>query len=208
MEQPLDFKAFFCDVLGVQDDALLTTLADHAALATVRKGTRLLEAGSLQSSICFLVSGVVRCFSIDADGHEITDCLISDPGSVLSPTADLSAPAPSSVEVLSDSEIISIDLALVGRLLKTSLAANHLYIRLLTKAWYDHFETRRVVSQLRAKDRYLWFLDNHPDLINRVPNKYIASLLGMTPVTLSRLRADLRGWGVTFPDQLDDVANS
>ena len=202
MEQPLDFKAFFCDVLGVQDDALLTTLADHAALATVRKGTRLLEAGSLQSSICFLVSGVVRCFSIDADGHEITDCLISDPGSVLSPTADLSAPAPSSVEVLSDSEIISIDLALVGRLLKTSLAANHLYIRLLTKAWYDHFETRRVVSQLRAKD------DNHPDLINRVPNKYIASLLGMTPVTLSRLRADLRGGGFSFQDQLDDVANS
>lgn len=195
MEQPLDFKAFFCDVLGVQDDALLTTLADHAALATVRKGTRLLEAGSLQSSISFLVSGVVRCFSIDADGHEITDCLISGPGSVLSPTADLGAPAPSSVEVLSDSEIISIDLALVGRLLKTNLAANHLYIRLLTKAWCEHFETRRVVSQLRAKDRYLWFLDNHPDLISRVPNKYIASLLGMTPVTLSRLRADLRGGG-------------
>ena len=38
----------------------------------------------------------------------------------------------------------------------------------------------------------MWFLDAFPGLIERIPNKYVASLLGMTPVTLSRLRSELR----------------
>ena len=40
--------------------------------------------------------------------------------------------------------------------------------------------------------RYQWFLENYPGLIHTLNNKHIASFLGMTPVTLSRLRHQLR----------------
>lgn len=39
-----------------------------------------------------------------------------------------------------------------------------------------------------AEERYLNFVKNNPDIVNRVPGKYIANVLGITPVSLSRIR--------------------
>ena len=44
-------------------------------------------------------------------------------------------------------------------------------------------------------ERYQWFLARYPGLISTVNNKHIASFLGMTPVTLSRLRRQVREQG-------------
>ena len=41
---------------------------------------------------------------------------------------------------------------------------------------------------LSPEERYLQFVENNPDMINRVHNKYIANMLGITPVSLSRIR--------------------
>ena len=41
---------------------------------------------------------------------------------------------------------------------------------------------------LSPEERYLKFVKEHPNLLNRVPNKYIANILGITPVSLSRIR--------------------
>ena len=63
-------------------------------------------------------------------------------------------------------------------------------------AWQEHWEIRRLLSQKRGRDRYLWFLDRYRDIVDKVPNRYVASLLGMTPVSLSRLRSELKSEGV------------
>jgi hypothetical protein len=41
---------------------------------------------------------------------------------------------------------------------------------------------------LSAEERYLKLVNEKPDIVNRVPNKYIATMLGITPVSLSRIR--------------------
>ena len=51
---------------------------------------------------------------------------------------------------------------------------------------------RHILSSYSAMQRYQWFLEEYPGIIHRVSHKYIASFLGMTPVTLSRLRKTLR----------------
>lgn len=56
----------------------------------------------------------------------------------------------------------------------------------------SHWELKRVLNSCTAVQRYQWFLEEYPGLIDRVSNKYIASFLGMTPVTLSWLRRTLR----------------
>lgn len=52
---------------------------------------------------------------------------------------------------------------------------------------------KQVLAQCTALQRYQWFLEEYPGIIDQVNNKYIASFLGMTPVSLSRLRRELRG---------------
>lgn len=195
MEYESFFRQLAGDVEGMSDE-LVSALAQNATARTLEKGEHLLERGEVPSKVGFLASGVVRCYTVDINGHDVTDCIIAQPGSVLAPSADLAAPVPSAVEALLESEVVLIDVALIRSLLETSLEANHLYIRLLTEAWRAHWEMRRVVSQLRARDRYLWFLERFPGVVDKIPVKYVGSLLGMTPVTLSRVRTELREEGV------------
>ena len=52
---------------------------------------------------------------------------------------------------------------------------------------------QRIVSTLSAsaEERYLEFLDTYPSIVQRVPQTMLASYLGMTPETLSRIRKNL-----------------
>lgn len=193
----MECYSFFRDVVGIGEEELARTLADSATVRSLRKGERVLETGDHQDQISFLASGIARSFTKDAEGREVTDCIVFKAGSTLSPSVDLGIPSPATVEMLTEGEVVFVPASLVAELLETSLAANHLYIRIVNQAWHDHYEARRVVSQMRGRERYLWFLDRYPDIINLVPNKYVASLLGMTPVSLSRLRTELREEGVT-----------
>lgn len=190
------YETFFRERVGVDDNGLVRQLSDNASARALRKGELVLGEGQPQEEVSFLASGVARSYAVDAEGHEVTDCLVDEPGLALSPSADLGEPAVSNVEMLVEGTVVSVPTALIVDLLQTSLPANHLYIRMLSRAWREHWEVRRAVSQLRARDRYVWFVGRHPDLVERVPNKYVASLLGMTPVTLSRLRSELRDEGL------------
>nr|WP_275100703.1 cyclic nucleotide-binding domain-containing protein [Olsenella profusa] len=167
-------------------------LAADAALVHYRKGELLLREGEVSGRVGFLVSGLVRSFFTDAEGHDATDCLVVRPGAVLAPSPELRVPSPDAVETLAESDMAFVPLAVIERLLQTSLAANQLYARIVAEAWREHWEVRRAVSQLRARERYLWFAEKNPELVELAPSKYVASLLGMTPVTLSRLRSEIR----------------
>lgn len=195
-EHDFDFKAFFRDVVRVEDEEVVSAFAAEATLVSYRKGELVEREGEVLDRVGFLVSGVIRSFHTDSTGHDVTDCLVARPGAVLAPSPELSTPSPDSVELLADSEVAFVPISVIRRLLDTSLAANQLYARMVAEAWHEHWEVRRVVSQLRARDRYLWFVEKNPGLLELVPNKYVASLLGMTPVTLSRLRSELRSEGV------------
>jgi CRP-like cAMP-binding protein len=61
--------------------------------------------------------------------------------------------------------------------------------RILTEKYYMLSEERLLAIRLqKAQDRYKWLLDHHPDLVKRVPVKYLASYIGITDVMLSVVR--------------------
>lgn len=187
--------SFFQHEVGVEDAELAERLAGSASLRTLKKGERLVRAGEAQTSVDFLCSGVLRGFAVDVDGHETTGCFFARPGLPAMPSARLDVASPLTLEALTSTTVASIDLEAAQELLSTSIAANQLYIRLLGIGWQLNWEVKEVLTQKKARERYLWFLETYDGLIDKVPNKHVASFLGMTPVTLSRLRGILRDEG-------------
>lgn len=187
--------SFFQNEVGVEDDDLAARLADCSYLRTLKKGEYLIREGESQTAASFLCSGVLRGFAVDVDGHETTGCFFARPGIPAMPVARLDVPSPLTLEALTPTTVASIDFEKVNELLSTSIAANQLYIRLLGIGWQVNWEVKEVLTQMKARERYLWFLETYDGLIDKVPNKHIASFLGMTPVTLSRLRGILRDEG-------------
>ena len=106
---------------------------------------------------------------------------------------DLNTPqALINVEALSDSEVFVISNRNVMELLRKNPQLVYIYNKLLLESLESHWKIKTVVSQKTALERYNWFLKVYPGLINQICNKHIASFLGMTPVTLSRLRHTIR----------------
>ena len=75
--------------------------------------------------------------------------------------------------------------------LETNDFALRIYNNLLIDSLRRHIEVKKMLYQVEAAKRYAWFLEHYPDLDPLVNDKYIASFLGVTPVTLSRARSAL-----------------
>ncbi len=176
-------------MIAGSDEELVDKLVAIARVRTVAKSERIITAGDVQTQANLLVSGGMRSFFIDHEDREVTDCLMLDVGSPVMPSARFDVPSPTTVEALFDSVLLSFDLARFLAILNTSLPLALACIRMLQDAWIMHWEVKEVVSQMRADERYRWFCEKYPGRISQIPNRYIASYLGMSPITLSRIRS-------------------
>jgi CRP-like cAMP-binding protein len=158
----------------------------------LRKHQFLLQEGEVCRSIAFVVKGCLRCYSVDDKGEEhivqfaIEDWWISDPYSALT-----GEPSEYNIDALEDSELLLLEKSAEERLLVEIPKFERLFRILL--------ENRFVASQRRinaslstsAEERYLGFLKTYPAIVRRVSQNQIASYLGITPQSLSRIRKEL-----------------
>ena len=186
------YDKFLENYLPLSDATVRQTLLHAARTASIPKRTLLIESGEVQRQIPILVHGIIRGFLLDADGRDITDCFLFQRGEFAMACNDLGKPSQISLETMTDCELVLIPLATILPLMETSLELLRLYNRVLIEALDRHWEGKMLLYRCNAMQRYQWFLKRYPGLIDRVSNKHIASFLGMTPVTLSRLRRQVR----------------
>ena len=155
----------------------------------LRKRQYILNAGDVCQYITFVEKGMLRSFTVDDDGHEyvvqfaIEGWWISDVGSFLSGNDALY-----NIEALEDSEVLHLSKQAMDEMMD-QLPGMERYFRLLMQNNIVALQ-RRVIAymSLSAEDKYLKLMDVCPDIMNRAPQQYIASYLGITPETLSRIR--------------------
>ena len=181
----LDARAAFTedDVRAVQQTFVPRRLA---------AGEFLQRAGEVSRYAAFVARGCLRNFVIDAKGKEhivqfapetwwLADSISLGKGT---PTAYF-------FEAIEDSELLLIDPAGQQRLIDTVPA----YAASFRVGIQRHAAAKdqRIVSSLSAtaEERYLEFLETYPSIVLRVPQTMLASYLGMTPETLSRIRKNL-----------------
>lgn len=183
---------FYKNVLQLTEDALVDEVIKATEIKVLRRGEYLIRVGEVPTHMCFLMNGVIRGVMLDCNGKDITDCIVFRCGDPVMPDNDFTQPASITLEALTDSEIICISLATVVHLLKKYPSLTELYRRLLLFSANLHRGLKVATYQYTAAQRYEWFLKEYPGLIDRISHKYIASLLNMTPVTLSKLRNILK----------------
>jgi CRP-like cAMP-binding protein len=155
----------------------------------IRKRQYLLNAGDVCQYITFVENGMLRSFTVDNEGHEhvvqfaIQGWWISDMGSFLSGNDALY-----NIEALEDSEVLNLTRQAMDKMMN-QLPAMERYFRLLMQNNIVALQRRVIANMsLSAEDKYLKLMDVCPDIINRAPQQYVASYLGITPETLSRVR--------------------
>ena len=182
---------FYKDTLNVQDGQIAEQLAEISRLETLEKGHRVISMGEQMDMMPVLVKGVLRGYIVDENGRDITDCFIFRRGDVIMGTGDFLTPSPVHIETTTECQVLMVPLAELLQLLdQPELLV--IYNQQLMRALERHWQVKMMLYQSDAMTRYQWFRKQYPDLENKITGKHLASFMGMTPVTLSRLRRRLR----------------
>lgn len=188
----MDIRQFYHETLHVEDPDLLEGLISITNIVYLDKGELLVRQGDRQTDFLFLVSGIFRGYYLNVNGKEVTDCIGFKSGTPAMSSAIDNAISPISIEAVIESVFLRIDGAKLIPLIERSPLLLKIYNEVLQTAMQIHWALKVTVTQRTALERYQWFLENYPGLIDQVSNKHIASYLGMTPVTLSRMRRMMR----------------
>ncbi len=184
----IDMVSFLGDVLQTRDKQLVRWIAERSEVRWFGKKELIHKIGETSPSIDLLVSGLVRGFFQDHGGKEITDCFECTPGAPLVSSFELGRPSTINLEALEETVAVSFPLQDFLPLVHNP-AITDVYLRFLSRSLQRHWEAKLMVAQYPAAERYAWFTRSYPGLIDRVSHRYVASFLGITPVTLSRVRA-------------------
>ena len=176
--------------LGLDNSPMYENYRKMAVLRDLKKHERFYDTIDKSRCIYFLVSGVLRGFLIDKKGNDITDCFISRYGQAHIGCIDIGKQniASECAEAIVDSQLICFDIDKLMPYILSSLELSNLYSRKLMESYAEHWVHKNILFHSTALERYQWFLNTYPGLIDIVPHKHIASFLAMSPVTLSRIR--------------------
>ena len=155
----------------------------------LKKKQFLLKAGEISRHENFVEKGLLRAYTVDDKGQEhiamfgMEDWWISDMYSFLTET-----PATQFIDALEDSVIYSIDTADLEKLYLKVPKFDRFFRILLQNAFIAN--QKRVLASISqsAEEQYLAFTKKYPSLEQRIPQHQIASYLGITPETISRIR--------------------
>ncbi len=156
------------------------------------KGYRLLHADKVERNIYFVKEGMVRAYT-NSSNDEITFWFGKEGDTVVSMRSYVdNRKGYENIELLEDSILYKLNMAALNRLFAEDIHIAN-WGRKCAEQELLKTEERLIARQFRtASERYDELMKNNPELLQRIQLSYIASYLGITQVSLSRIRAKLR----------------
>lgn len=155
----------------------------------VKKGAIIHEDGKIMNSIGFISSGLLRSFKIDSKGNEITIDFFQQ-GSFFTDLESYYKQTRSEVtiESLTDSSIYFLNREIINKFYKNVPEFVEFEIFYTNKISACLLSFQKKINYLNSNDSYLLFSKVYSQAIKFAPKKYIASFLGISPFTLSRIK--------------------
>ena len=167
-------------------------LADKLIIRTFDRRHQLLQTGEVEEYMNFIVKGLVRMYFYKGKTEVVTN--IAKEGEIISSSSSFLSGTPSNyfVETLEPCTLLSISRAQLDLAYEGSPRIDRLGRLMTTYFVLQKEEWELECMRLDTRERFLRFVGNNPDLLQRVPQKYLASYLNMKPETFSRLKHLLR----------------
>ena len=158
----------------------------------IKKGEYFIRAGEVPEKFGFNLNGLFRYFYIDNNGNEFTKGFCPENNFVISYSAMIqNRESYFYIEALEDSSIMVINYNDWQKILNNNIDLNLLKTAILEKVYIIKENREKELLLDSAEIRYKIFLKEYPNLEKRVKQYHIASYLGITPESLSRIRAKL-----------------
>lgn len=153
------------------------------------RGEILLEEGQNSNDLYFILKGILRVYAVLENGEEITVDLKAE--NEIYGCHDyilFDRPSQCYVQALEDTSAYLIDYSRVLQVFEKNGNLNTIHsqgLKFLLKSSFNRIGSFLVMN---PENRYLDFLENRPNLANRIADRHIANYLGITPVSLSRIK--------------------
>jgi CRP-like cAMP-binding protein len=175
--------------LGKEDLASLSAIVRPEHL---ERGASFIREGEDSTRLALVVKGLFRSYYIDDEGRDYTKLFLPEGSILLSYYAHLAGrPSAYFIEALEDSELLVADIADFERLTESSRGLLLLYKGFADSTLVEKEGHRLSLISEKGMKRYLRFRRERPGLEARLKQCDLASYLGLTPVSLSRLRRRL-----------------
>jgi CRP-like cAMP-binding protein len=184
-EQYLQSKASFTP-------AEIEQIKAASVVRTLRKRQYLLQAGDVWQSNAFVASGCLRTYSVDAKGLEhiigfaVENWWATDQESLLS-----GLPSRYNIEATEDTTVIVLKNDDFERLRREVPPFDKVINALVLRTFMAAQSRVHSAISYSAEEKYREFLQKYPGLVQRIPQHMVASYLGLTAETLSRIRRQL-----------------
>ncbi|MFO0357021.1 MAG: Crp/Fnr family transcriptional regulator [Sphingobacteriaceae bacterium] len=171
--------------LSKQAEAAIISISK---LQEVKKNTDLQPIGHTCKTIYFLKKGVARIYYFK-EHNDITESFSFENNIVVRYESLFTGkPSKKAIQLLEDAEVIAIKANELFKLYDQFPDIERLFRKIFENALVDTVNRVESIQFHTAEERYNALIKEAPDVLKRVPLKYIASYLGITPVSLSRIR--------------------
>lgn len=189
MEKFIDYILQFGNLNKQQIDLI----TDKATELELHKDDYYWEAGKTVKQIGFLTDGVLRVYYYNNKGEEITRYFIDENHLILSGNTIDEVFTPSEyLSAITDCKLVIFSKKDWKEISQTIIGWDIILQKIISKYHSEKIARRSELVSQDATTRYLDFIQKFPALVNRVPLSFIASYLGITQSSLSRIRKNIR----------------
>ncbi|GAB2485047.1 Crp/Fnr family transcriptional regulator [Algoriphagus taiwanensis] len=156
------------------------------------KYSYLLRQGEICNSIYFVSQGSFRIYHIHENGQELTRyfAFANKFGTNLTSMIE-GSPSVENLQAIEPLDVLEVKKQVFFELVERIPQVNKIYLNILQNAYITSQKRIYDLQGMPALDRLRWLLEQYPLILSRIPSRMIASYLGITPYTLSRLKSEI-----------------
>jgi CRP-like cAMP-binding protein len=187
--EPLElFLSFLNKFVPLSVADFQSIIVPYTEIRTYKKKDVITAAGEVENYIHFIGKGLVRKFFRKEEDEVITQ--IAREGQFIHVQESFYSHTPSEfvLEAIEPSTLLSISSSNMEKIYNTSAQMERLGRLIATNIMMLNGRWQMSLLKLTPRERFLQFVHNNSELMQRVPQKYLASLLNIQPETFSRFK--------------------